>query len=172
MRRRRAVSNSPASALRRFGSSTVARFGLIVFGFLSCRRPSFPALCLLFAELSRPSSPRFLPFQIDRFCQLEPSLCLTRWRVRGCRGISKRLATGSPPSQPSETPYLAGVRWPAAILEQSTARWKRNTLRKEETSIPREDPIPARSLTLCSLVPPVVKVFFFRLNEGDLTERN
>src|SRR5580765_6520569 len=60
MRRRRAASNSPASLLRRFGSSTVARFVLISRCARGSRSLSLSAVffgsCLFISGLRRPLS--------------------------------------------------------------------------------------------------------------------
>ena len=93
MRRRRAASNSPASLLRRFGSSTVARFVLI---------RSFPGLPGLYPF--RPFSAALFPFSPD-FIGLTASPLPTFWKspqlLPDCDAsdaleISKWLATPSP----------------------------------------------------------------------------
>src|SRR5437764_10602239 len=68
MRRRNAASNSPASELRRFGSSTVARFVLISFIFSLLSQAVWLGLVLLVPGLRNS--------HVDKFCHREQLLCL------------------------------------------------------------------------------------------------
>src|SRR5580698_3606340 len=113
MRRRNAVSNSPASALRRFGSSTVARFVLIGFVFfpVSCHsepgaKPGEESASCPTLQASCPATPH-AP-ELTNFVSLEPVACLPPHRVPAAYGISKRLATRGARVDEPKTLYLAG----------------------------------------------------------------
>src|ERR1700738_4670136 len=113
MRRRRAVSNSPASLLRRLGSSTVARFVLIK-SLAPCYPGSVP-FASRFLRLLPASCRILLAFFITRRQLLETtktvilSCAADRTHPVGSVGNSKRLAMKSHRTQKQYLVSLAEV---------------------------------------------------------------
>src|SRR5580658_4802409 len=130
MRRRRAASNSPASALRRFGSSTVARFGLIrsflsvfpvlIFPAPGCTvqpLPAFRSKVLSFLFFATPYQSK-----VDRICQSEPAARMAHHPVSATLESASVWPPAAARFGTAKTPYLAGFSWPQLILERGAGQ--------------------------------------------------
>src|SRR6202020_566913 len=125
MRRRSAVSNSPASLLRRFGSSTVARFvlirsfvqrlrtlslsavffgSLLVFSGLRGPVPVFQPTSLD-ASNSVPEVPRPACYEIKQASGHEAAILRHPSNSRICQGLAPSNPFSAPLHRPPQTPY-------------------------------------------------------------------
>src|SRR5580700_6707285 len=127
MRRRSAVSNSPASLLRRFGSSTVARFVLIIFKV-------FPIVILIVRD-----SPRLS----DKICQSFVAGNQSRRTRVSARLPWNKQASGHGPEdgREGEIPVICLNLRAAANIRTACAENPRdgngNSLRMVEPAMPR-----------------------------------